>query len=769
MFSMYSPVQASRVTPPLGTFEEFIDSIVMNDEFVPDGDHRGLTDNGNISPGHVQVGPTHRPTSCRSSGESAGPDASAPRNGTSDATLEAREADADKMARLRQRNRDAQARHRKRQREQCAGLMSRANSLQRRLAERETVKQNLKEQNAALTQRVSVAVATLSVTRDVIRTLPSNVPAAPVKPAQAVVTAPAPTPRLHAESLSIVPRPLNSYRHSAALALEHIQEASGSGGSTLDTSKRSSRIFTEQYKAQEAARCGCTPSEVCWFYQMHFEVATGVRLSVSTTLCTKECLSSMALNFLAYGLQMGLSAAMDSRVTDEEAQLFGVLKMPDYTGSGQRKRPIDGGPGLPDGYPGGHTASMAAAAAVAERDGSPSFLRGGQQLTCGVNRRCAVDLAAHKVLRDVVATFCGVLTQGVICRVCTATLEQINAMLCMFGSNSTPTLPQTAPYGAGSSRSAGSVGSAIHQGLTSAADVEYMQDMSDSSVVVLNAARCALESILHNLSAMIVAAQECTARLALEDRSMGEAAATAAILDAKMRHSGLSLSMLDACMFAEAGPVVCRMTMMAIQPLLSFHNMEALNVKIYKQLQLTRDQKAHFREFWDAWEYRKRAIDKPMQQVRAKLRNLPFGITLPVSFLNRISSLAGMSAHRRSNGWEPIGTTPLGAAPPVFASDGDDDGQTDRLRLLGMTAADTEAAAACVRELRSVHASDVEAFVDFKEVQVLPVSTLQTRQMVTMWSAHVLHKAAPHDFFGLARLASLELQRESLYRMQTYA
>lgn len=68
----------------------------------------------------------------------------------------------------------------------------------------------------------------------------------------------------------------------------------------------------------------------------------------------------------------------------------------------------------------------------------------------------------------------------------------------------------------------------------------------------------------------MVAAQD--ARLARDEQGLAEAAATLAVLDAKMRHSSLTLSMLDACMFAEAGPIVCRMSMMAIQPLLSFHN-----------------------------------------------------------------------------------------------------------------------------------------------------------------------------------------------------
>lgn len=99
----------------------------MNDEFVQDGDDRPLQENGNIAAAG-QVGPTNQPSSCRSSGESAGPESTPGRSTLNDATMEAREADADKMARLRQRNRDAQARHRKRQRVRilfhCADVLS---------------------------------------------------------------------------------------------------------------------------------------------------------------------------------------------------------------------------------------------------------------------------------------------------------------------------------------------------------------------------------------------------------------------------------------------------------------------------------------------------------------------------------------------------------------------------------------------------------------------------------------------------------------------
>lgn len=73
--------------------------------------------------------------------------------------------------------------------------------------------------------------------------------------------------------------------------------------------------------------------------------------------------------------------------------------------------------------------------------------------------------------------------------------------------------------------------------------------------------------------------------------------------------------------------------------------MEAMNVKIYRQLQLSHDQKQHLQEFWDAWEYRKRSIDKTMRTARAKLRNLPYGVALPLSFINRVNVLAGSAMH----------------------------------------------------------------------------------------------------------------------------
>lgn len=198
--------------------------------------------------------------------------------------------------------------------EQQAGLAQRVQTVQQQLADAEAARKKLEEQKSELQQSVNVSVATLGVLRDVIRTQSVNVAPAP-KPVQTLVATPTLSARLHAETKTIVPRPLNSYRHCAPLAIEHIQEASGLGTYSLDLSKRSSRVFTDQYKSQEAARAGCSVSDICWFYQMHFEVATGVRLSLSTTLCTKECLASMALNFLAAGLQMGLSAALDSNVT----------------------------------------------------------------------------------------------------------------------------------------------------------------------------------------------------------------------------------------------------------------------------------------------------------------------------------------------------------------------------------------------------------------------------------------------------------------------
>ena len=171
----------------------------------------------------------------------------------------------------------------------------------------------------------------------------------------------------------------------------------------------------------------------------------------------------------------------------------------------------------------------------------------------------------------------------------------------------------------------------------------------------------------------------------------------------------------------------------------------------YKQLQLSGAQKERLWEFWAAWEGRKRSLDETMQTARATLRALPSTISLSPQFVDLVSDLAE-GATRRS------------AAAAAAAAACDFGSRT----LVGMAAQDTSSAHRCLREVQAVHSADIEAFKDFKEMQIGVLAALSPRQMGSVWSANIKHKAAPPDFFGICQLAAQQMQRESLFALSTY-
>ena len=107
---MCTPVFAGHPATGFTSFEDLMASFALNEDYLAEDDEAELVCAGIVDTSQAGTcAQTKQPSSAQSSGESAGPDAW-------DGVADAREADADKMAKLRQRNRDAQARHRKRQR-----------------------------------------------------------------------------------------------------------------------------------------------------------------------------------------------------------------------------------------------------------------------------------------------------------------------------------------------------------------------------------------------------------------------------------------------------------------------------------------------------------------------------------------------------------------------------------------------------------------------------------------------------------------------------
>lgn len=178
--------------------------------------------------------------------------------------------------------------------------------------------------------------------------------------------------------------------------------------------------------------------------------------------------------------------------------------------------------------------------------------------------------------------------------------------------------------------------------------------------------------------------------------------------------------------------------------------MESLTAMTFKQLQLTSMQKERLWEFWAAWERRKRTLDDAMTATRAALRAMPASVALPSGFSDHVANLA--DGVRR----------PAVAAPTTGAE------WHSRNLLAGLAADDFSTAARCLRELQAIHKADVDAFTEFKEMQIGVLAVLTPRQMGCIWSANIKHKAAPPDFFGICQLAALQMQRESLFALSTY-
>lgn len=198
--------------------------------------------------------------------------------------------------------------------ERAADLATKKDELQKQLAAAKSMRQELQEIKASRGERLCVALAKLSATKDILRTLP--VLQTKFTPPQTVARSPGSAREFH-QAAPAVPRALGTFHQFLPLAVEQILQPAAPG-----TPAGGARVITEQYKLQEASRLGCPPDDVCWFLQMHFEVSRGSRLSFSTTLSSTACLASLALNHLATGMQTALFEAMDRGVEGTRLQLI---------------------------------------------------------------------------------------------------------------------------------------------------------------------------------------------------------------------------------------------------------------------------------------------------------------------------------------------------------------------------------------------------------------------------------------------------------------
>lgn len=128
-------------------------------------------------------------------------------------------------------------------------------------------------------------------------------------------------------------------------------------------------------------------------------------------------------------------------------------------------------------------ASTAAAAATCSDGAAAAAVRHtALTLCCGVNRRCAIDVGVRNVVRNIVAMFCGVVSEAAIADVCAMMVQQGAGMRSVYLE---PTDDDDEEVEKDEEMSS------------------YFEGVSDSVVAVIVATREVLEQIMHHLPAMV--------------------------------------------------------------------------------------------------------------------------------------------------------------------------------------------------------------------------------------------------------------------------
>ena len=109
------------------------------------------------------------------------------------------------------------------------------------------------------------------------------------------------------------PAPIHSFKHCASIPHELLYRATTDTSPLSNFTHQSSRRLIDEYKKKVAESLGCSQSQVCWFAQMHLQVAPGKHLSYSATLSSPKCVASFVLHYICGSLECGmLNAALDA-------------------------------------------------------------------------------------------------------------------------------------------------------------------------------------------------------------------------------------------------------------------------------------------------------------------------------------------------------------------------------------------------------------------------------------------------------------------------
>eukprot|EP00892_Ulva_mutabilis_P004394 jgi/Ulvmu1/2326/UM013_0174.1 len=593
---------------------------------------------------------------------------------------------------------------------------------------------------------------------------------------------------------STIPPPISTFRATASISYADLLEASGSTTRTLDFAEASMPDMIRSVRAAKAARLGCAERDVCFFMQLHWTVASavdslmssegqlgapGLPLSMSSTLSTPECVASSVLMYLASDLERVI----------RDRRIRSVKVVPSdcdsFSGSGGSAATSVSGQAnkRPRSRRSARSAPSAAGCPAESATGSTCPNCTATKAGLPGTQMCASEGPNSSPCRRAAAcgTWSGLVSCGVhqTCCACCATRRIVHGIVCeAYGSEWGEEVRElcqkvlrmvvTMVHGLADATSGGGGGSSPENGERAA----LVASINDAAAGVLLVVRAVLEELL--AGDLLPDVEEHASRCPPAPRSAAELRVAAFM-------ATVSFGMVITQVHRDSTRMAFTMGINAVQPLLKYFEVENMRVQLYRQLGLTAADKERMADVWQAWERRRRALNKPQAAALGALRNFKSTPAL-LHRIHRIitgsimltaptpqaqhAAYECMGLGGRCGNWNPMhdrhasgADTSTGRHDMTAAADGCRPQPLPCMGLIGECAVATGTAAHAMRELMAVHRSDADVYVEMMEVQIQPGRVLCLDKMSTQWCAHLVYEVAPSEFLALSQLAAAQRSR----------
>lgn len=179
-----------------------------------------------------------------------------------------------------------------------------------------------------------------------------------------------------------------------------------------------------------------------------------------------------------------------------------------------------------------------------------------------------------------------------------------------------------------------------------------------------------------------------------------------------------------------------------------------MNVRVYRSLQLSPEQRSAMCAVWHEWAANRRRIDEPVATARTCLDSLPTCIPIPPSFAQRVFDIADGKIQSSEVSISAVLEHTAASAP------------WDReavVPLLGAAAEFSRFSDEALRLLWYAQQADVGVGNHMICQRLEPGRVLSMRQQMRLYSSHLLFHGAPFvDFLALCQQALTHHRRDSL-------